>query len=257
NAGVAITDVQEVSGNYVFKIFADQGVVPNLNGLYTIDKEEVAGTGKLYTITVQPGQPFSVQLSIGEYTAKFTLDVGSSSEVYDAEYFYENNIITRRMNTGSNTPNTKYNWVETYLVDATTVNPDANSGEKYMQLHMQRGTDYCPQGFDIKDDETLGKVNRLTHKVTLGFYNACERNLIVDILVMYKDQALLVPYLTDVLKPGINYYTLNNLWAVNWTKFKGIRKLYVRIYESDEFGNPIKSAERNDIYFVNMSIYQR
>lgn len=257
NAGVAITNVQEVSGNYVFKIFADQGVVPNLDGLYTINKEEVAGTGKLYTVTVQPGQPFSVQLSIGEYTAKFTLDVGSSSEVYDAEYYYENNIITRRMNTSSNTPNEKYNWVETHLVDATTVNPDAKAGEKYMQLYMQRGTDYCPQGFDVRDDETLGRVNRTTHKVTLGFYNACERNLIVDILVMYKDQALLVPYLTDVLKPGINYYTLNNLWAVNWTKFKGIRKIYVRIYETDEFGNSIRSPERDDIYFVNMSVYQK
>ena len=256
NLGIAITDVTESNGKYVFKIFAENGVTPTFEGIYVVD-EQIQGTGKLYTVTVSPGEPFAISETVGDYVAAFSVDVGSSSEIYDASYFKTNKVITQRMNTSVNTPNTKYNTVTTSLIDAQAVNASAAAGEQYLQLAMQRGTIYCPQGFDIKDDATLGKVNANTHKVTLGFYSTCERELIMDIMVMYENEAILVPYLNDVMTQGMNYYTLDNLWAVNWEKFGGIRKIYVRIYEVDEFGNKATSGERSDIYFVNMSVYEK
>lgn len=254
-AQVCVTDYYESGGKYVYKVFAANGYAPEISGEHTITSVDVTG-GKLYTISVSPSADgFKMVVNADGNVMSFGMGMSSSSVSYDANYFYENEIISKPQGEASFR---KYPNVVQTLVDANTVNANAAAGAKYIQLAMGDGWQYYHQTIEIVDDNTVRKLGAQTDKCVIELYNASEEQMMVDVMFEYiNEESVFNTYISDVFAPGLNSYSINNMYAMNWEKYGYINRIRIRFYTLDEERNKVLNTARSDIYFVGMSVYEK
>ncbi len=255
SAQLCIVDYYERDGKYVYEVFAADGYTPQVAGEHTMSSTDVNG-GKLYTIAASPSaEGFLMSLNVDGATLSFGLGTASSSTVYNAEYFYENEIISKPQ---GDLAFRKWPEVTTTLVDALTVNANALAGEKYIQFAIGDGWNYYHQTIEFVDENTIRKIGSTTDKFVMELYNASEEQMMLDIMFEYaNEENIFTTYITDVFEPGLNSYSMNNMYAMNWAKYGYINRIRIRFYTLDEDRNKVLNKARDDIYFVGMSVYKK
>lgn len=239
NAKVCITDVKSVAGGYTFNVFAADGYDLKQSGNAIPNSRAVAG-GKIYTFSVNPdnGERLALSVEIDGRTYSINMSFGSSSQSYNAEYAYDNGIITKR-----------YLGVDTELVDAITVNPSAGATEKYVQIKLAQSESTVWHDFII-EDEVITKLSKKDNKFTVRIYNASSENVMVTLAIKYNSKYKTRS--TNELLPGMNEISISNIESLKWGTIKKIES--VRFIVDPEVS---KAAARDCLYFVDMSVYQK
>lgn len=255
SAKLCIADYYERDGKYVYEVFAANGYTPQVAGEHTVTNKDVTG-GKIYTLAVSPSvDGFKMSVEADGASISFGMGMSSSSTVYNAEYFYNNEIISKPQGDLSFR---RWPEVTLSLVDATSVNANAAAGTKYIQCAMTAGYQYYHQTLEFVDDNTIRKMGTQTDKFVMELYNGSQEEMMLDIMFEYSNEEnVFTTFITDQFKPGLNSYSVNNMYAMNWAKYGNISRVRIRFYTLDEEGNKVLNAARDDIYFVGMSVYEK
>ena len=240
SAEVCVTSVQETVDGYSFEVYANEGVTLLSNGKEVTEKRAVSG-GYFYTVNVSlsKGEKFNISVQVGDHTYGVEKSFGSSMNLYDAKYIYDNEILSDR-----------YVQLTQTLVSALAVNPNASADEQYIQLAFEDSTSEDMQDLILKDDETIKSINKKTDKLVIHLYNASETTVSVAVGIKYGSETIFTPYSTVELKPGMNTIEISNLYAFNWSRFKYIERIKLA------FGD-YEDAARDYIYLADMSVYMK
>ena len=243
-ARVCVMSVSEVGGKYLFKVYSES---ENLKqGGQDILLKESCGDGYVYTINSELGTQNELDLSVAvgsgesQKTYGVQMDFGKGAIAYGAEYLYENDMIVKRRTD-----------IEVCApTDATSVNPNANIGDKYLQIKMSEAKETA-QDFLIVGDviKAIGKNDR---KLVIRLYNNSSNTVKTTLYVKYQydgKQQGYDAYASDIsLTPGENTFVINGLDSMLWQRL-------VRINEIRFAFGAKGDAARDYIYFMDMSVF--
>ena len=240
SANVCITKVTVGGGAYGFDVYVNEGYELKQAGKDITVKRAVNG-GYIYTVNLIPGNGDVLDLSVTteEKDFSFRMSFGSSSQSYDAAYAYENGIVKER-----------YLGVTTELVDAKTVNPNADDEEKYLRIDMSPATQSIYHDFLIADKNVINKLSAADNRLSITLYNPYDVKISATLAFEYGNG--LGRYRTWSaweLQPGLNEISLSNMESLKWKSIKYINSVRLIV------GGLGDSA--CSLYFVNMSVYQK
>ncbi len=243
-ARVCIMSASASLGAYKFEIYADNGYILKQNGQEVLQKR-VLGNGYVYTINTNLSSNYELDFTVevDQNILGFRLELGNSAQGYDAEYAFNNNVISRRNNVNAST-------VETVLVDATTVNPNALDGEKYVQIKMgQTNNDNLKSEFVLKDS-SIKSIDGTCKKLAIRIYNSSSESIDAGLAIRYGNNLRLYSVYSDfVINSGENVILIAGLDSFKWRQLLYIDEIKI------ELGKP-RDPARDCIYFMDMSIYK-
>ncbi|MBE5749457.1 MAG: DUF4091 domain-containing protein [Clostridiales bacterium] len=239
---VCVMDVKEIAGKYEFTVYSDNSDLKNKGEVIT--SKIAKGNGYVYTITssLDSGDELDLSVTADGASCGVKFNLGDSAISYDAAYAYDNEIINRRSD--KSTP------VEVgELIDATTVNPNAAAGEKYLPISLGEAKD-AAQDFLLIDKDVIKKLSAKDRKFVVRLYSTAEEEISASILLKYANgESGYSTYDNSIkIKPGENILIINNIDGFLWRRIKGIENIRIQIGSKGD-------AARSCIYFIDMSVY--
>lgn len=240
DASVCITDVAVSSGNYTVSAYVKNGYVLKHHGQEVTNKTAVNG-GYLYKIVldVSNGETLDLSVDVNGKTYGFAFSFASTSTNYNAQYFFDNNVVQKR-----------YGDVSTQLVNPADVVGETVAEDKWLQLFLAK-SEKATQDFLLVDDKSIKKLHEGADRVVIRIYNDSTETIPAEVLIEYgNDLGSYAGYETIQLKPGYNTITIGNLTAKNWKEFKYVNRLRITIGEKGD-------DARDFLYLVDMSVYKK
>ncbi len=245
DARVCIMDVSATLGSYEFKIYVDNGYTLKQNGEEVLTKRAL-GNGFVYTINTKLSSNYELDFTIdvdGE-TLGFKLELGVSAQGYDAQYAFDNAVISSRKS------NVNASKVETSLIDAITVNSNASADEKYVQISVGKANDALLKSEFVLKDSAIKAIDGTCKKFTIRLYNSSSEKIVAGLSIKYGNNLRLYSqYSTFELNSGENVVVISGLDTFKWRQLKHIEEIKI------ELGQPGDPA-RDCIYFMDMTIYK-
>ena len=253
-AKACIMQAEEGAGSYEFKVFVKSGYELKQAGQVITDKVAVAG-GNVYSFELILGDGAGLDLSVAvdgkEY--KVQMSFGASASSYNATYAIENNVITNRHSKMS---------VETSLVDATTVNPNAKAGDKYVKMKLGEALDNAPMSIRWLDNNVIKALSKQDSKFVVRIYNTLNEDIECSLYLEYGNSIGIYERKGKVtLAPGMNVLPITGLDRLRWTKIKYINSFrldvgYSKIGYTENLGGTYINRYAECLYFVDMSVYR-
>ena len=242
-ANVCIVNSSASLGAYSFDVYAKKGFEIKQHNLPVTAKTE-AGDGYIYRINASLGDGAELDLSVDVNGKKlvFELDLGASAQGYDGVYAFENSVIAKRNNAAASE-------VSTVLINAKSINPDASADEKYVQITLgQTQKENVKSDFVLRGD-VIEQIKGDCKKFAIRIYMTSDEDTDAVLSIRYANSKAFSAYSQTVLKKGENVLLISGLESFRWNELKNISEIRI------EIGNP-QDAERNDLYFMDMSVYK-
>ena len=224
-------------------MYAKKGFEIKQHNLPVTAKTE-AGDGYIYRINASLGDGAELDLSVDVNGKKlvFELDLGASAQGYDGVYAFENSVIAKRNNAAASE-------VSTVLINAKSINPDASADEKYVQITLgQTQKENVKSDFVLRGD-VIEQIKGDCKKFAIRLYKTSDEDTDAVLSIRYANSKAFSAYSQTVLKKGENVLLISGLESFRWNELKNISEIRI------EIGNP-QDAERNDLYFMDMSVYK-